>query len=214
MTTLILDTALHCAQAALFENDVCLAQASQTGERGQAEVLLPVLEDVLKKAQRSWRDVQKIIVTVGPGVFTGIRSGIAAARAVRMAQNVELVGISTLQLLAASAADKNKSVLAVIDAHKSEAYAQLFSSDLKPQGAPMLVRLEALPPVFKEAGQIVVYPALFAQALAEYKNVQPVKALDLEKAVICAEAQPLDAVPLYIRAPDALPQQGALLKRA
>jgi tRNA threonylcarbamoyladenosine biosynthesis protein TsaB len=214
MAILVLDTALHCAQAALFDGERCLAEKMRKGERGQAEILLPLLEEILGEAKLNWKDLNKIIVTVGPGVFTGIRTGIAVARALKLALAIPVVGVSTLHVLAAQAQEKNKPVLALIDAHKSEVYAQQFLPELKGQSQPMLVKISELADYVKNAGQIVAYPSAFVKTLANQKDIQAVDQLDLAQALKCAAYAPLDALPLYVRAPDALPQAGPLLRRA
>lgn len=214
MAALVIDTALHCAQAALFESECCLAQGMRKNDRGQAEILLPLLEDLLKEARLEWKSISQVIVTVGPGVFTGIRTGIAVARALKLALDIPVIGVSTLHVLAAMTSEKNKSAFSLIDAHKNEVYAQLFFPDLKAHSEPMLLNVAALPPHFSEAGEIIAYPAAFLKALGDQENVQAVDRLDLHAALKCALLLPLEALPLYVRAPDALPQKGALLRRA
>jgi tRNA threonylcarbamoyl adenosine modification protein YeaZ len=214
MAILILDTALHCAQVALFEGKTSLAQASRIGDRGQAEILLPLLKDILNEAKLSWNDLKKVIVTVGPGVFTGIRTGIAVTRALRLALDIPVIGVSTLHVLAAQAEDKNKSALALIDAHKGEVYAQLFSSGLKAQSQPILLKISELAAYAKNAGQAIAYPSAFVKTLVDQKDIQALDQLDLTQALKCAALSPLEPLPLYVRAPDALPQAGSLLRRA
>jgi tRNA threonylcarbamoyladenosine biosynthesis protein TsaB len=214
MVALVLDTALHCAQAALFDGEHCLAGGMRKGERGQAEILLPLLEDVLKQAKLVWQDLTQVIVTVGPGVFTGIRVGIAAARALKLALDVPVFGVSTLHALVAMKVEKNKTVLSLLDAHKDETYAQLFSWDLKTLSEPMLLKCGELAPYIKEAGQIVAYPPLFAKNHEQLKGAKTYDRLDLQAVLRCSEVAPLEPLPLYVRAPDALPQKSVLLRRA
>ncbi|MEA2389994.1 MAG: tRNA threonylcarbamoyladenosine biosynthesis protein TsaB [Solirubrobacteraceae bacterium] len=93
------------------------------GERpGHAAQLLPLLERTLAAAGAGWRDVERIGVGVGPGGFTGLRIGIATARALAQARGLPLVGVSSLRALAAGAAQDSPLVLAVIDARRGEAY--------------------------------------------------------------------------------------------
>lgn len=210
MVALLLDTALHCAQAALFESDKCLAQDARASDRGQAEILLPMLGDVMQQAKCGWKDLSEVLVTVGPGVFTGIRTGIAVARALKLALGIPAHGINTLQLLAAMAAEKNKLTLALIDAHKNEIYAQVFEADLGERSPPLLLKNDALASYINESEQVVAYPAAFAKTIT-VKKIQPVEKLDLSAMFACTRCEPL---PLYVRAPDALPQSSAQLRRA
>jgi tRNA threonylcarbamoyladenosine biosynthesis protein TsaB len=212
MVTLVLDTALHCAQACLFDGKTRLANLSRKGERGQAEILLPLLKDLLNEAGLTWKGLTQIIVTVGPGVFTGIRIGISVARALKLALNIPVTGVSTLHVLAAHAAHDNKTILSLIDAHKNEIYAQYFSATCKPQSEPFLLKNADLILHLKKAGQIIAYPPALVKEREELKHASSVERFDLAKALECALILPHQPTPLYVRAPDAEPQRGGLTK--
>jgi len=100
------------------------------GERpGHATRLLPLTAAVLKRAGIGWDDVDRIGVGVGPGTFTGLRIGIATARALARGRDIPLVGVSTLQSLALARSDGGAvsagldAVFAVIDARRGEVFA-------------------------------------------------------------------------------------------
>ncbi len=102
----------------------------KTGARpGHATRLLPLTAMVLERAGIGWDEVDRIGVGVGPGTFTGLRIGIATARALARARDIPLVGVSTLQSLAlagppaASTLVGYDAVLAVLDARRSEVFA-------------------------------------------------------------------------------------------
>jgi tRNA threonylcarbamoyladenosine biosynthesis protein TsaB len=85
--------------------------------------LLPLIEDVLAGSGTRWEELDRVAVGTGPGTFTGLRIGIATARALARAAEVPLVGVSTLESLALSApADHNGIVLAVLDARRGEVF--------------------------------------------------------------------------------------------
>jgi tRNA threonylcarbamoyladenosine biosynthesis protein TsaB len=90
--------------------------------------LLPLTAELLERAAIGFRDIDRIAVGVGPGTFTGLRIGVATARALAQAGRIPLVGVSTLHALALNAlawpaAGKVDSVLAVLDARRGEAFA-------------------------------------------------------------------------------------------
>jgi tRNA threonylcarbamoyladenosine biosynthesis protein TsaB len=95
------------------------------GERpGHAARLLGLVEAALEDAGATWEDVERIAAGVGPGGFTGLRLGIATARALAQARGLPLVGVSSLQALACGAAgDDASGVVAVIDARRGEVFA-------------------------------------------------------------------------------------------
>ena len=112
------------------------------GERpGHATRLLGLVEEALADAGLAPEELDRIAVGVGPGSFTGLRIGVATARALAQATGAELVGVSTLRALAAEAAPPaGQPVLAAIDARRGEAFAAAYAANA------VLVPPAALPP--------------------------------------------------------------------
>ena len=100
--TLGFDTsAAHCAAALLSGERVLAARAEEMG-RGQAERLMPLLEEVLAEAGAAWSDLDRIGVGIGPGNFTGIRISVAAARGLALSLDISSIGINTFDIIRAS----------------------------------------------------------------------------------------------------------------
>jgi tRNA threonylcarbamoyladenosine biosynthesis protein TsaB len=97
------------------------------GERPQhASRLLALVEEAMSGAGASWDEIERIAVGVGPGGFTGLRHGIATARALAQGRGLPLAGVSSLEALARGAAREaggDRAVLAVIDARRGEVFA-------------------------------------------------------------------------------------------
>ncbi len=133
MRILAFDTATRASTVALSGVGEVVFTARddpRPGERpGHATRLLPLAAAVLERAGIGWNGVDRIAVGVGPGTFTGLRIGVATARALARAGGIPLVGVSTLQSLALAgpAATQVRSrldtVLAVIDARRGEVFA-------------------------------------------------------------------------------------------
>jgi tRNA threonylcarbamoyladenosine biosynthesis protein TsaB len=126
------DTATPATTVAVARGDEILAEARHDpapGERpGHQTMLLVLVERVLREGGAGWDDVARLAVGIGPGTFTGLRIGVATARALAQARAVELVGVSTLHALARGALQPGGSgptgcTLAVIDARRGEAFA-------------------------------------------------------------------------------------------
>ncbi len=97
---LAIDTsAAHCA-AVLVRGDALLAQRDEAMARGQAERLLPMLEEILAGVRAVWRDLDGLAVCTGPGNFTGLRLAVAAARGLAMGLGIPAVGVSRFEALA------------------------------------------------------------------------------------------------------------------
>lgn len=100
---LALDTSLGAVSACVLDADgqetlasVCIKMA-----RGHAEALVPALDSLLREVDGGMTGLRRVAVTVGPGSFTGVRVGVAAARAIGLARRIDVVGVSTLAAFAA-----------------------------------------------------------------------------------------------------------------
>ncbi len=125
-------SAAHCA-AALLSNGQVLAVITEEMTRGQAERLVPILEELLVEAGTTWGDITAIGVGVGPGNFTGIRLSVSAARGLALSLNIPTFGIETFSAIAL---DHAVPVLAAVSAPRDQLYvksphqtAQLIPAD-------------------------------------------------------------------------------------
>ena len=90
-------------------------------------VLLGLIEELLQEADAGWDQIDLLAVGVGPGTFTGLRIGVATARALASARGIPLVGISTLESLARNAPLEHSTVAAVLDARRGEVFAAIWA---------------------------------------------------------------------------------------
>ncbi|MBY5696267.1 tRNA (adenosine(37)-N6)-threonylcarbamoyltransferase complex dimerization subunit type 1 TsaB [Rhizobium leguminosarum] len=218
MIILALDTAgVDCA-AAVYDSgrDTVLGEASDMIGKGHAEHLIGIVDRALDQAGLALSDVDRLAVTIGPGSFTGIRVGVAAARGFALSLNVPAVGVTTLQVMASAQRDKtpHRAVLAAMDAKRDEIYLQSFAADGSPLDAPRAVSAaEAQAYAAGFDGEITgsATPFLKADAFGDHTNRYPISVV----ARLGAAASP-DAgkpKPLYLRGPDAKPQAGYAIAR-
>lgn len=100
------------------------------GRPAHASRLLALLEEVLERAAVGWEDVERLAVGIGPGGFTGLRIGIATARALAQARGLMLVGVGSLDALALGARGGHVApVAAVLDARRGQVYAAVWSGE-------------------------------------------------------------------------------------
>lgn len=130
MPILAIDTALDTVSVAILDDrGELLAVRRSDDRRSGAEQLLPLVEAARAEAGLAYADLASIGVTVGPGSFTGIRVGLAAARGLALAAGIRLVGVTTLAAVAQAAVATIPGVTAVmaaIDARRGELYCQRF----------------------------------------------------------------------------------------
>jgi tRNA threonylcarbamoyladenosine biosynthesis protein TsaB len=196
---LALDTSLDACTLALVEAGYVVAEIQQIIGKGHAEILPLLLDDLLK--QNAHPKVDAIAVCVGPGSFTGLRVGLAAAKALGLAWAVPVHGVSSLEAVAhAARANQNGPMLIVHDAKRGQVYAQSFGHDALPDMQAMLPEQAAdiaLHHILSVAGSGVAMVRQHAPHLIGIDCLPYPEPLSL---VACAH---LPADPLYVRPPDA-----------
>src|SRR5450755_1885635 len=224
MRVLAIDTALEACSVAVLdiERGTIVAHESLPMVRGHAEALLPMVARVIDRAGLEFAALDRIAVTTGPGSFTGLRVGIAAARGIALAAGKPAVGLSTLAAYAAPfiAADDTLPVVSAIDARHDHVYLQVFGPGGRTIVAPRLAPLrEALRAAATGAPRLVGNAAAMLAAAWPAGERAP-NLVDARRAPDIDWVARLGAAavetgmppkPLYLRAPDAQPQNAAQL---
>ena len=209
-TLLAFDTSGPHIAGAVLHRGALLAERFEPMKRGQAENLVPILEDLLAEAGLAWRDLTALGVGIGPGNFTGIRISVSAARGLALGLGIPAVGVSTFELMR-NGADG----LISLEAPRDQAYLQPFAADA-PAAAPRLVDASD-PPADLPRGLPVIGHRAADLAAATGGTAQEAtlddipRRLALRAAVMLSRAEgalPRPA-PLYVRAPDAAPARDA-----
>jgi tRNA threonylcarbamoyladenosine biosynthesis protein TsaB len=215
------DTATPATSVAVLPDDgegVELRHEPAPGERpGHATQLLALAREALAAADATFADVRRIAVGVGPGTFTGLRIGVATARALAQATGAELAAVSTLAALAEAAAT-DRPVLAVLDARRGEAFAAAF------RGGERLVDPVAVPPEELSAlaaEDLGAWLAVGDGAVRFRDHLQPAVEVPADASplhrvsalAVCRLARLMPSVdrdalvPEYVRSPDAVPRR-------
>src|ERR1700753_2375916 len=133
MRVLAIDTALAACSAAVLDtlNGGIVASESLPMVRRHAEALLPLLHRVMQAAGVTFPDIDRIAVTTGPGSFTGLRVGLAAARGIALAADKPVVGVTTLTAYAAPVVSETGEhpIISAIDARHDHVYLQAVSGN-------------------------------------------------------------------------------------
>src|SRR5580692_12017919 len=106
MTLLAIESATDMVGVALLRDDGGSAERVHLGGRAHAELLAPAIEEVCAVSGCTVADIDQIAVDVGPGLFTGLRVGVATAKALAQALGVPLLGVGSLDVLAAAVVDR------------------------------------------------------------------------------------------------------------
>lgn len=228
MLLLAIETCLGSLSVALVRSGDggLLARAEEPAGSAHAELLVPAVGRVLREAGCALRDVSRIAITLGPGSFTGVRTGIAAARGFRLGTSIEIVGVGSLVLLAAMARrehrDDRRPVLAVMDARRGRVYAQLFGApDLDPLSEPQEMAPDEAYRLATLHGEALVTgsgASLIANGAAGASDLLILPLPNGSAAEALARLAPAlaplrDISPIYIRPPDAKPSAGPLIAR-
>lgn len=231
--TLALDTSADVCAAAFIRDGVCLAAGRREMIRGHAEALVPMIQDIAATAGVALPDIDIVGVTRGPGSFTGLRTGIAAARGFALASGAQAVGVSSLDAVARSAARAGgpsgttpRGILCVLETRRSDFFAQLFDAGGDPLTPPAVLDARGVFALIGEetpvlAGNAVMRllsnfdgdPALFGRIPGD-GCPDPADIAAIAEAILNKEGLALDTLsPLYLRAPEAkLPVNGGRLK--
>ncbi len=199
---LAIDSATAACSAALFEGGNLVAEARELVGRGHAERLLPMIEELL-----AGRVPDAILVDCGPGSFTGVRVGLAAAHGLAIGWRAPLSGYSSMAAIAAAVEVDAASGEVAVALHGG--HGQLFVQSFRHGPLEPIHELRSLPPM--EAAKTVSAPRIFgsgAEALVSARGFGRAtdalpRAADARR--LPAPLRSLAPTPIYGRAPDARP---------
>ncbi|WP_343564497.1 tRNA (adenosine(37)-N6)-threonylcarbamoyltransferase complex dimerization subunit type 1 TsaB [Kiloniella sp. b19] len=217
-------TGASCAVALACDGKV-MASRFEAMSRGQSERLIPLVEEVMKEAGLEYSDLEGLAVTTGPGGFTGVRIGLAAARGMALALDIPVVGVSAFDVLAhalsgadaLSSSDSRESrLLIVLDAKRDDLFAQSFDLDGRALADPMAVNPSKLARILEGQSLFVAGNALdqvlddLEDASCSCSVLEQGERISGEMILACVQEQGLFGKPvgsaalqpLYLRPPD------------
>ncbi len=209
--TLAIDTALGCTSLALGRDGVCVAHRYEEDRQLQASHTNAWIEALLEQQQTHYQELGRIITNVGPGGFTGLRIGLAAARAIGHALNIPVLGFTTLDIIAYAAENQGmtRPFTTLLPAGRKEVFIQRFQPGSDTHTPASMVKKETLSEHIapsdkiatsqKELGESIVHDELYIHDVSS--NAQQLLLL------ADSDISPRQPSPLYIKPPDAVPQQ-------
>lgn len=218
MKVLGLDSATTGCSAAVWVDGRIAARRAAAMTRGQAEVLVPMVGDVLAEAGISFHDLDRIAVTVGPGAFTGVRIALAAARGFALGTGAGIVGITTFDAVVGGLLAEERAgrmILVAVDSRRAEPFVQLFETTGRALGEPTMpdprsVR-DRLPPgalLVAGDGADTLLDALTGRPDTFFASGSGIPDAAVV-AALGAEREPgAPPQPAYLRPPDVTPPRG------
>ena len=216
-----MDSAGGACSAAVWASGALAARRHQLMARGQSEQLVPMIAAVMEDWGGSFDALDAVAATTGPGGFTGVRIGLATARGLVLARRLPLLGISSFEVAAAAAEEADRAgrtVVALIDSKRDDAFVQTFDAALQPSTAPAELPLGALASVLPTGPLLLTGDAAGAGLAALQAAGRPdVTLADAagpgDAGVLAARAAwrlqqglgDAGAEPLYLRPPDVTP---------
>lgn len=211
-----LDTTLGSCSAAVGDERRVYAARFEERAAGQAERLIPMIDEVLQEAGLAFAALTRIGVTIGPGSFTGTRIGLSAARALGLVLDIPVIGVTTLDALAEQG-PADSAFIVGFDARREQIYVQMFDAGRTARTEPLALSLDEATRRLPNPGRPVVLMGsaapLLAQALSRAQftiaRVEPALYPDAAGFVrtIAARGGHIPATmprPLYLRPADAV----------
>ncbi len=219
MTLLAIDCATSACSAALWHKGKLGPHRFALMRHGHGEAIMPMIGDVMAEAGLRFAQIDAFAVTVGPGGFTGLRIGLAAARGLAVATDRPLIGVTTLESVAAAQNDHEGALLIALDSRRVDIYLQLFGPDgtalsdpmaampgdvggLLPAGEPVVIAGDAADTVIEVLGPGVDVERRTGADLPDAAVVARLAAQRMSDAALLSRSAP---AALYLRPPDAVP---------
>lgn len=206
LNLLAVETALGACSVAVLAGPEILAHRFEEMARGHAEALAPMVEDAMREARIAFKALDRLAVTTGPGTFTGQRVGLAFMRGLRVALRKPLIGITTLEAMAA--ATEARRAASIHDAKRDEAYLLLWQDGETVLAPAVMAFAQAVERVrsFGSCALAGTGAPAAAACLGEgfaVTNIRQPDALWVARLALTRAVPEAPPAPLYLRAPDA-----------
>lgn len=220
MIILAIDTSANLCAASIHA-DVELGRSVRDLGKGHAEHLMAVIDESLAAAGKTYADLDRLAVSVGPGSFTGIRVGVSAVRGLALALKIPAIGVTTLEALAFEARQANagRNVLAALDGGRGEIHAALYGPDGEEIATPAAIDLAKACEVATRANAILVgtaADAIHAAAGGALDIAGRAATADISVYAMLGLAKTdtgTRPTPLYLRSADAKVNEGFAVAR-
>lgn len=203
MLILSIDSSGSNCSVCIWRDGTVLSQISEQMERGQDQRLIPLVLYTLKQANTSFDQLDRIAVTRGPGSFTGLRIGLAAARGMGLAADKPVIGIDRFSIFREQIKQPNKNLLVIINSKRKELFCQFYFTSGS-ISEPTMMSPEEIQIFLKDNPETIITGDVLEFNLP---NFLPATEPEVVTCALLASNAAIDdqatlARPLYIRPPD------------
>ena len=219
MLILSLDCAGPACSAVLWQDGYILSEAEKKMDRGQDQHLMPLILSLMEKVQKSFAGLDRIAVTKGPGSFTGIRIGLAAARGLGLASGKPVLGIDRFKIYQMQIRTPERDLLIVLESKRDELFCCFYPSNAPPEKPHSMTKEEILT-FLNDKKNLDVTGDRAAALLPHFKQAPQkeviIAALIASKVDLVERSTSNDYLPtpLYLRPPDVTMKKDLNIQRS
>ena len=203
MKILAVDTSHGRCSIALLDKDNLSVKEVKENSR-QAEILLPLIEEILSENNLEYKDIDLLSSTIGPGSFTGLRIGMTAVKGIALATGKPTIGVNTLETIAFEVSNTDGKIISVLNAQRGQVYVQKFSvkgGEFKHESEAEILNLEEVK--IDDDYTIIGNCNGLIDGVEMDIETYPHASLAAKLAAYKFSGESEDLTPLYVRPPDA-----------
>ncbi len=144
---LLIESSTPTASVALADGDQCVASLTLEVEKGHARLIAPMIRQVMNNLRWGFEDIDAVVVSIGPGSYTGLRVGLSTAKGMAVAAGCPIIAVNSLQALAGNvlplARELNAPIVAMTDARRMEVYIAMYDQHGAERHSPQAMIMEA-----------------------------------------------------------------------
>ena len=201
MISLFLDTCNHDIVIGLLKDNKLISSNIFSNDNNLSERLLPSIKRLLDENKINIKELNKIFISVGPGSFTGIRIGVTVAKTIAWSLKIDIIPISSLEIIASTNTDSNY-ICSLVDARRGYVYGGLYDNDLKPIFNDKYIKLDELLSIINTSYQnveFISYEPLFDRIKKPNINIEKI----VNKHINDESINPHSVNPIYLKKTEA-----------
>lgn len=170
MKILGIDTSTMAANVAVLEDDKLICEYTINTKKTHSQKLMPMIENMLQLSDIGIKDIDAIAICVGPGSFTGLRIGMATAKAMAHVNNIPLIGVNSLEILGANMDLCNKKICSILDAQRNQVYTCKYMVEENKSKALEEIRIMPIDDLLEELSSTNEEWIIVGEAVYKYKE--------------------------------------------